>query len=177
MKLTFISLFLLIFTFPFSGCAQKDPQLNAGCMDEKFDQKVNQLLSYSVPVMDVDQLKNEKEKVVILDAREKVEYDVSHIEGAQWIGFDHFDSTALQQIPKDSKIVVYCSVGYRSEKIGERLQKMGYTDVNNLYGSIFEWVNRGNNVVDKNGLITRKVHTYNKNWSQWVDETKAEKTW
>ena len=146
-------------------------------MDEKFDQKVNQLLSYSVPVMDVDQLKNEKEKVVILDAREKVEYDVSHIEGAQWIGFDHFDSTALQQIPKDSKIVVYCSVGYRSEKIGERLQKMGYTDVNNLYGSIFEWVNRGNNVVDKNGLITRKVHTYNKNWSQWVDETKAEKTW
>lgn len=80
-------------------------------------------------------------------------------------------------IPKDAKIVLYCSVGYRSEKIGEKLQKMGYTDVNNLFGSLFEWVNRGYKVVDKDGNETQKVHTYNKDWSQWVDETKAKKTW
>jgi len=27
------------------------------------------------------------------------------------------------------------------------------------------------------GVETQKVHTYNKNWSKWLDESKAEKIW
>jgi len=40
--------------------------------------------------------------------------------------------------------------------------KAGYTNVSNLYGGIFEWVNQGNNVVDDNNRITPKVHAYGK---------------
>ena len=43
---------------------------------------------------------------------------------------------------KSDTIVLYCSIGYRSEKIGEKLVEMGYGHVFNLYGGIFEWVNR-----------------------------------
>ena len=44
-------------------------------------------------------------------------------------------------IAKDAPIVTYCSVGYRSGKMAERLQAAGYTNVRNLEGSIFKWAN------------------------------------
>ena len=47
----------------------------------------------------------------------------------------------VEDIARESTIVVYCSVGYRSEKIAEELDKLGFTNVSNLYGGIFEWIN------------------------------------
>lgn len=79
-------------------------------------------------------------------------------------------------MPKDKKIVVYCSIGYRSEKIAERIQAMGY-EVSNLYGSIFEWVNQGNQIVDNTGKETKELHTYNRKWSKWVEPDSVQKTW
>ena len=72
------------------------------------------------------------------------------------------------KIDKDQEVIVYCSVGYRSERLGERLQKMGFENVKNLYGGIFDWKNQGNNIVNENNLETDSVHTYNKAWSQWL---------
>ena len=72
-------------------------------------------------------------------------------------------------------MVVYCTVGYRSERIGEKLQKMGFQDVHNLYGGITEWVNQGHKVVDPEGNETPKVHTYSKDWGKWLKE--GEKVW
>ena len=65
-------------------------------------------------------------------------------------------------------MVVYCSVGYRSERIGEKMQKMGFENVSNLYGGIFDWKNQGNTVINLNQEPTDSVHTYNRNWSQWL---------
>jgi len=93
------------------------------------------------------------------------------------MGYDDYDGDLLNEVPKDTPIVVYCSIGYRSEKIGEKIQKLGFTKVYNLYGSIFEWVNQDNPVVDSNNKPTDKVHTYNKKWSKWVQDGKAVKVW
>jgi len=136
-------------------------------VNQKFDEMLQLLLSNSVPQITVDELE-QMDGVCLLDARELEEYKVSHIEGAQHIGYDNLNEKILENIPKEQTIVLYCSVGYRSEKVGEQLQKMGYTNVYNLYGSIFEWVNQGNRVVDENGTTTR-VHTYNKRWSKWLE--------
>ena len=68
---------------------------------------------------------------------------------------------------KNKTIVVYCSIGYRSEKIAEKLRRKGYT-VFNLYGGIFDWKNKGNTVVDSLGNTTEKVHAYNEAWSKWL---------
>ena len=127
--------------------------------------------------MGVDELMEMQEDVILLDARPQSEFDVSHIKGAKRIGYKKIDKAALEGIDKNEQIVLYCSIGYRSEKVGETLKKMGYKNVYNLYGSIFEWVNQGNEIVDKNGRKTEKVHTYNKRWSKWVEDGKAEKVW
>jgi len=140
-------------------------------INQKFDEMLELLLSNSVPQITVDELE-QMNGACLLDAREWEEYEVSHIKGAQYIGYEKLNKETLKNIPKEQTIVLYCSVGYRSEKVGEQLQKMGYTNVYNLYGSIFEWVNQGNSVVNENGTTTR-VHTYNKRWSKWLERGTA----
>ncbi|MER3327952.1 MAG: rhodanese-like domain-containing protein, partial [Candidatus Kapaibacterium sp.] len=83
---------------------------------------------------------------------------------------DDFELSRVQEISKDSKIVVYCSVGYRSEKIAEKLQGAGYTDVSNLYGGIFEWVNQDRAVVDDQNTPTTKVHAFSRVWGVWLNK-------
>jgi rhodanese-related sulfurtransferase len=157
------------------GCAQKTTT-KASCNNPDFDNKVRKLLNLTVTPITPEDLK-QMDGALLLDIREKEEYDVSHIEGAEYMGYNDYDASLLKDLPKETPIVVYCSIGYRSEKIGEKIQKLGFTKVYNLYGSIFEWINQGNPVVDNNNNPTDKVHTYNKNWSKWVEDGKAVKVW
>lgn len=110
------------------------------------------------------------EKIIILDAREKKEFEVSHIPSAKFIGFDYFTSEEkeLQKINKDAAILVYCSIGIRSEKIAEKLKKEGFTNIKNLYGGIFEWKNKGYPVFDSTGRKTENVHVFSKQWRKWL---------
>lgn len=132
-----------------------------------YQEKLQGLLSDRTPVIDVPQLALERTPV-LLDARPAEEYDVSHIAKARRVGYGDFDIAKVKDLPKDTAIVVYCSVGYRSGKVTEKLLKAGFTNVKNLYGGIFEWVNTGHIVVDDSGKSTDRVHTYNKSWSRWV---------
>ena len=175
MKNLFKILFLSIYGFV-SSCSAQAPA-TVSVKSEKFNKKLEFLLSFSVPVIDVKELSENKDQYLILDAREQEEFEISHIEGAEYIGFDKPEFDILAETDKDQPIVLYCSVGYRSEKLGEKLKKRGFTNVTNLYGSIFEWANEDLPLVDENGQPTTKVHTYNKKWSKWVEEGKAEKVW
>lgn len=172
----FIKIFVLsIYSFV-SGCfAQAPPHVSV--QNESFNKKLEFLLSFSVPVIDVNELAENQNDYLILDAREPKEFEISHIETAKNIGYDDPNFDVLANTPKDQPIVLYCSVGYRSEKLGEKLKKRGFTNVKNLYGSIFEWANEDLPMVDENGNSTKKIHTYNKKWSKWVIDGKAEKTW
>ncbi len=158
------------------GCAQV-PTDRPHLADPEFDAHIARLLSFSIPLIGVEDLHQNKSDYIVFDTREEDEFRVSHIEGAQYLGYKNFDISRLENIPKDSNIVLYCSVGYRSEKVGEQLMAMGFTKVYNLYGSIFEWVNRGFEVVDNRGEPTRKIHTYNFDWSQWMGRSGMEKIW
>lgn len=146
-------------------------------MDPEYDAELRGLLKFSVPTKDINEVIRDKEKYVFLDAREKNEYEVSHIPGAIYVGYNDFDISRLANIPQSTTIVVYCSVGYRSEKITEKLIKKGFTDVANLYGSIFEWANCSLPLEDQNNHPTKSLHTYNKKWSQWVRNPSILKTW
>ncbi|MAO08692.1 MAG: rhodanese [Alteromonas sp.] len=107
---------------------------------------------------------------LILDAREKEEFEVSKIPSAMYIGSQQFSEKRLQKTiqDKDQEIIVYCSIGIRSEKISEKIKKLGYTHVKNLYGGIFEWKNEGFPVVDSLGKETEKVHTYSEKWAPYL---------
>lgn len=135
--------------------------------DPDFTEVVDGLLERSVPVITVDELK-QREDVTILDARPAEEYEVSHLKGATRVGFQDFDASSVKDLPRDKPVVIYCSVGYRSERIAEKLEKLGFRDIYNLYGGIFEWYNLGEPVYDSKEEETQKVHPYDRNWGKWV---------
>ena len=145
--------------------------LSACGQSQSFDEMLNSMYKHTVPLISVQQLKYELESdstIVILDAREKNEYNVSHIKNARYVGYDGFNIKSVSDISKDAKIIVNCSVGYRSERIGEKLKKANYTNVSNLYGGIFSWVNQGYPVYTSDNTITNKVHAYSEKWGIWL---------
>ena len=143
----------------------------------EFDAELESLLPKSVPFISVEELRNKQDQFVIFDIREKEEYEVSHIPGAQFMGYKNCDMSLVDGLPKDTPIVVYCSIGYRSGKVGKKLKGMGFTNVKNLYGSIFEWANENCPLENSEGKPTEKVHTYNEKWSRWVENPGVEKVW
>jgi rhodanese-related sulfurtransferase len=134
-------------------------------------QVLEKLNTNTVPYITVEELQT-KENYTLLDARETKEFNVSHINNAVNIGFNKFNANKITAIftDKNATIIVYCSIGVRSEKIGEKLLKLGYKNVYNLYGGIFEWKNKGGIVIDNNNQITDKVHTFNKEWSVYLEK-------
>lgn len=135
---------------------------------QEFEDMATQMAKGTVKDMTITQLIQEKEDVLLLDARERNEYEISHIPTAIWVGYDDFTLDRVKAIAKDQAVVTYCSVGYRSERIGEQLQKAGFENVRNLKGSIFQWVNEGQPVVDGEAQPTTKVHGFNEKWGKWV---------
>ena len=108
--------------------------------------------------------------IVLLDTREKSEYTVSHIKGAIYAGHETFKVSNISETikDKDTPIIVYCSLGVRSEQIGKKLQKAGYTNIQNLYGGIFDWKNKNYPVVNTQNKETDSVHVYSKEWGKWL---------
>lgn len=113
-------------------------------------------------------------KPVLLDVRSPAEYAVSHLPNAQQIDPATTDFSQLSFSP-DTPIVCYCSVGYRSARLCDRLQAAGYQHVRNLEGSIFEWVNQGYPVY-RQGQIVRSVHPYNAQWGLLLERSDVKQT-
>lgn len=134
---------------------------------KSYDVLLKGLLSHSVKAIDVSDL-DSMNNVQLVDSREPEEYKVSHMKGATFVGYKKLNEEALQKLDKDKPVVVYCSVGYRSEKVAEKLQKQGFEEVYNLYGGIFEWVNRGKPVYNSTGQ-TNDIHPYSWLWGQWLE--------
>lgn len=140
------------------------------------------LLDHTVPEMSASQLASQLggdesaeqrgTQPLLLDARELGEYRVSHLEGARWVGYDDFGMDRISDLDPSTPVVVYCSVGYRSEKVAEQLVAAGFKSVYNLYGGIFEWVNQEQEVVDMEGQATERVHAYSKTWGVFLRKGK-----
>jgi rhodanese-related sulfurtransferase len=139
--------------------------LQACAQNTDIDLEVKKLYRNSVPVVRNAQVST---RAIVLDTREREEFNVSHLPRARWVGYDDFDLKRVANIPKTDTIIVYCSIGYRSERIGEKLKKAGYTNVYNLYGGIFQWKNNDGVVVTSTNDTTQRVHCYDKSWSRFL---------
>ena len=86
------------------------------------------------------QMMDEGEEAVVLDVRERDEYDAGHIPGAVLLPVGTIDGdTAAQVIPeKDSVVLVYCCSGNRSKTASQALADLGYTQVYE-FGGIRDW--------------------------------------
>jgi len=106
--------------------------------------------------------------MIIIDARAPEEFAVSHLRSA--INAENVEKiSSIMALPEShgKTIVVYCSVGYRSAILGNRLKKAGFK-VFNLKGSIFKWANEGKPVFS-GSQETHEVHPYNKSWGKLLD--------
>jgi rhodanese-related sulfurtransferase len=106
--------------------------------------------------------------LMLLDARTKEEYAVSHLRHATWVGPD---GTELLEssLPDDAVVVVYCSVGYRSAAVAKKLRKRGAAPVYNLTGGIFGWANAGRPLF-RDDTRVEEVHPYSEAWRWLVRE-------
>ena len=154
--LTAIGLFLVS---PFYGNAQIQDRA-------AFSAMLDGMLKHNVPELNVAQV-SALDDFVFLDARSKEEYEVSHIPGAYWVGYEDFDLDRVPDLDRHKVAVVYCSIGVRSEKIARKIYESGNQNVANLYGGIFQWVDEDQPVVDENGSTIR-VHAYDRVWGVWL---------
>ncbi|HEV7349225.1 rhodanese-like domain-containing protein [Telluribacter sp.] len=158
LKIPFIVISMLLF-----GCYSSDGQITS----KPYRALLHTLYKKQVPLLSCDGAQALQE-ARFLDTRSKSEYAVSHIPYARWVGYEEFSLDRVKDIPKDAPLVVYCSVGVRSEEVGKKMLDAGYTRVYNLYGSLFEWVNQDKPIVDSQEQPTSRVHAYSPAWGIWL---------
>ncbi|WP_234568577.1 oxygen-dependent tRNA uridine(34) hydroxylase TrhO [Rhodohalobacter sp. 614A] len=82
---------------------------------------------------------------VIIDVRNNYESKVGHFEGAMTPDVDNFYDfpqwldEAEKKIPKDKKVLMYCTGGIRCEKFSVLMKQKGWDDVNQLHGGILRY--------------------------------------
>jgi rhodanese-related sulfurtransferase len=138
-------------------------------LSDKIELALEKMLKGSVPVISTDSLADSissSSDWVILDSRELDEFEISHLPNAKWVGHSDFSVHRVSDIPKDANLVVYCSIGIRSENIAEILVSCGFSKVQNLYGGIFAWANEHKPLVTQNQKLTLAEHGYNKKWEK-----------
>ncbi len=110
---------------------------------------------------------DKKSTTLLIDSRAAEEFAVSHLPGAQNLQSPAEVKTYLASLPQaPERIVIYCSVGYRSADLATQLQNKQSTTIpiQNLLGSIFSWANEDRPLVKGKNTPTVKVHPFNKKW-------------
>jgi rhodanese-related sulfurtransferase len=106
---------------------------------------------------------------VLLDVRTSDEWNVSHLSGARRVEPNASAESATTGLAKETPIVTYCAVGYRSGEMAERLRAAGFTNVRNLEGSIFQWANEHRPLVRRDQPVTQ-VHPYSNFWGRLLND-------
>ncbi|WP_318780340.1 rhodanese-like domain-containing protein [Atlanticothrix silvestris] len=109
-----------------------------------------------------------KPQPFVLDARSQPEYEISHIKTALRIDPVAPGLTALSTESKDTPIIVYCSVGYRSAKVAQQLQRQGFSQIYNLSGGLFQWANEERPIFKDDAHPTQLVHPYDPIWGKML---------
>ncbi len=107
----------------------------------------------------------QRENYIVVDVRSPAEQNVSIIQGS--IDQAHFEQNFDSY--QDKKVVVYCTIGYRSGYYAKALRQQGL-DAYNLSEGILGWIQAGGSLVNADGQITPKVHVYSRPWDLAVKD-------
>jgi rhodanese-related sulfurtransferase len=79
-------------------------------------------------------------ETLIVDVREKDEWDEEHIPGAMHMSRGTIELDIEEQVPDtNAMIICHCGGGGRGALATESLQKMGYKNVRNMAGGFKAW--------------------------------------
>ena len=123
----------------------KEKSLPWANSETNFDKNGKETALKEPPAIHLEQAKNLYEKnALFIDAREKEEYELSHIKGAINIPFYNFDEYKyqLKNIDKNRTIVTYCD-GTDCELsilLGNQLFELGYKKTFIFFGGWNDWL-------------------------------------
>ena len=81
---------------------------------------------------------------VVVDVREKDEWDEGHIPGAIHLSRGTIELDIEENVPDPSAMIIcHCGGGGRGALAAESLQKMGYKNVRNMSGGLKAWKSAG----------------------------------
>jgi len=84
--------------------------------------------------------KAKSDDAVIIDVREKDEFDESHIPDAVHMSRGMLEMEVEEQFPdRNTEIICHCGGGGRSALAAETLQAMGYKNVRSMAGGLKAW--------------------------------------
>lgn len=102
--------------------------------------------------MNAKELRERLDEVMLIDVRQKSEWDQGHIPGAI-----HFEGgrVAWEQLPfpHDRPLAIQCSSGNRSMSVSSVLRRRGYRNVIQVEGGITKWKMHGFPLTNENGEV------------------------
>lgn len=93
---------------------------------------------YTVKQINALKVLTKEKRALLIDVREKNEYNSGHIKNAINIPIRTLTDN-LKQIPKNRPVILYCSTGYRTALGVMALQMLGYDNVKGFPPSIEGW--------------------------------------
>jgi len=86
---------------------------------------------------------NGERDFVLVDVREPNEYEINQVPGSVLIPKgDFLTGAALEQLPADKQVVMYCKTGVRSAETLAIVKGAGYGDAVHVGGGVVAWVNQ-----------------------------------
>ena len=80
----------------------------------------------------------EDDSLLIIDVRQRDEYNTEHLRGAKNIPLDQFEKR-IGKLPRDRDIMVYCNTGTRSVRAVRQLEVAGFTRLYHMHQGLRGW--------------------------------------
>ena len=114
--------------------------LLVGCAPSQTEDTEKTISYTSISAEEAKEIMETQPKAVILDVRERDEYEQGHIPDAVLlpVGTITAETTARFIASDDTPVLVYCRSGNRSKAASEALAELGYTQVYE-FGGIQDW--------------------------------------
>jgi monothiol glutaredoxin len=90
-----------------------------------------------ISAADVQKLRDSGTSFEFLDVRTPEERETASIAGTRLL--DQTTAAAIEQLPKDTMLVLHCHHGSRSQAAAEHFRSRGFTNVHNMVGGIDAW--------------------------------------
>jgi len=105
----------------------------------------------------------ENQEIVLVDVREKHEWNEGHIPGAVHVPRGYLELQVEEAVPdKDKTVVLYCAGGVRSLMAGATLQQMGYKNVVSMAGGFGAWKGNGYSFVQPRTMNEAQAKRYSR---------------
>ena len=129
---------IVIIALCFVACATQ----NYGSAIKTSDQMVKDAKASikEVSIDDVKKMIDNKEPIVILDVRDRDEFETGYIPGAINLSRGMLEFKINTLVPdKNATIIVYCGIDLRGPLATKTLNEMGYKNAFNIKGGLKDW--------------------------------------